>query len=91
MLDDDDDYDEDEDDGCNNHNDDNNNDATAIMMDFFDHEPTIREKIEVCGTKNFTFYLVVFIVTSIAVMVLQQQQACHSIFGVIISFYVKRS
>lgn len=48
MLDDDDDYDEDEDDGCNNHNDDNNNDATTIMMDFFDHEPTIREKIEVC-------------------------------------------
>lgn len=47
MLDDDDDYDDDEDDGCNNHNDDNNNDATTIMMDFFDHEPSIREKIEV--------------------------------------------
>jgi hypothetical protein len=47
MLDDDDDYDEDDDDGCNNHNDDNNNDATTIMMDFFDHEPSIREKIEV--------------------------------------------
>lgn len=47
MLDDDDDYDEDEDDGCNNLNDDNNNDATTTMMDFFDHEPTIREKMEV--------------------------------------------
>ena len=47
MLDDDDDYDDDEDDGCNNHNDDNNNDSTTIMMDFFDHEPTTREKIEV--------------------------------------------
>ena len=48
--DDDDDYDdEEEDDGCNNHN-----DATTIMMDFFDHEPSIREKIEV-GNQELSF------------------------------------
>ena len=49
MLDDDDVYDDDEDTrGPNDDDDDdNNNDTTTILMDFFDHEPSIREKIEV--------------------------------------------
>ena len=53
LDDDDDDYDDDDDDGCNNHNVDNITDATTTIMDFFDHEPLIREKIEVCFTRTW--------------------------------------